>query len=106
MLLYVKLPFDLWGKALYITCHIHNRIPYKKTHISPYESLNGKKPNVNYFKVWGCIAFYKVPNPHKTKFERRGIKSVFDGYAHNSKTYNLLDLESNVIVEFVHVEFF
>lgn len=34
MLLSVKLSFNLWGEALLTTCHIHNRIPSRKTKVS------------------------------------------------------------------------
>ena len=60
---------------------------------------------MNYFKVWRCVTFNKVSNPQRTKLEPRGFKSVFVGYAQNSKAYRLLDLKTNVIVEFIHVEF-
>ena len=56
--------------------------------------------------MWGCIAYYRLPDSQRTKLGSRGIKSVFVGYAQNSKAYRLLDLESNVIVESIHVEFF
>jgi hypothetical protein len=55
--------------------------------------------------VWGCVAFYKSSEPQITKLGSRGLKSVFVGYAQNSKAYRLLDLETNVIVESIHVEF-
>jgi hypothetical protein len=72
---------------------------------SPYELWNDRKPNLDYFKVWGCLAFYRVPDPKRTKLGPRAIKSVFVGYAENSKAYRLLDLSSNVIVESRDVEF-
>ena len=106
MILNAGLPFNLWGEALLTACYIHNRVPSKRTHISPYEIWNGRKPNLNYFKVWGCIAYYRLPDSQRTKLGSRGIKSVFVGYAQNSKAYILLDLESNVIVESIHVKFF
>ena len=55
--------------------------------------------------MWGCVAFYKVSTPHKTKLKPRGFKSVCVGYEQNLKAYRLLDLKTNVIVEFVYVEF-
>ena len=106
MILHARLPYNLWGEALLSACHILNRVTYKKTHISPYEVWNGRKPNLKYFKVWGCVAFYKVPDSQRFKLGPRGIKSVFVGYAQNSKAYRLLNIDSNIIVESVHVEFF
>ena len=104
-LLNAELPFNLWGEALLAACHILNRIPLKKNKISPYELWKGRKPNIGYFKVWGCLAYYKNNNP-RTKMGPRGIKCVFVGYATNSKAYRLLNLESNVIIESRDVEFF
>ena len=40
----------------------------------------------------------RVPDPN-TKLGPKGIKSIFVGYAQNSKAYRFLDLQSNVIVE-------
>ena len=106
MLNNAKLPLNLWGEALYTACYIHNRIPSKKSNISPYELWKGRKPNLSYFKVWGCLAYYRVPDPKRTKLGPRAFKSVFVGYAENSKAYRLLDLSSNTIVESRDVEFF
>jgi hypothetical protein len=81
MLLNAKLPNNLWGEALLTICCIHNRILSKKLNISSYEAWNGRKPNLNYFKVWGCVAFYKIVNPQRTKLGPRDLNSVFIGYA-------------------------
>ena len=105
MILSAKLPNNLWGEALLSACHIHNRIPSRKAKVSPYELWNGRKPNLNYIKVWGCLAFYRVIDPQRTKLGFRALKSVFVGYAENSKAYRLLDLDSNVIVESRDVHF-
>ena len=37
MLMHAKLPYSLWGEALFSACHILNRIPSKKLKTSPYE---------------------------------------------------------------------
>ena len=106
LLLHAELPFNLWGEALFAACHILNRIPMKKKKISPYEIWKGRKPNIGYFKVWGCLAYCKNLHPNRTKLGPRGIRCAFVGYANNSKAYRLLDLESNVIIESREVEFF
>ena len=105
LLLHAKLPFNLWGEALLATCHIVNRILTKKNQISSYELWKGRKSNIGYFKVWGCLAYCKNNDP-KTKLGPRGIKCAFVGYATNSKAYRLLNLESNTIIESKDVEFF
>ena len=39
-------PLNLWGEAILSTCHIQNRIPYKKTGKNPYELWKGYVPNI------------------------------------------------------------
>ena len=106
MLVFSKLNFNLWGEALLTACHILNRIPMKKNEISPYELWKGRKPNIGYFKAWGCLAYCKKNKPNRTKLGSRAIKCAFVGYANNSKAYRLLDLESNIVIESREVEFF
>ena len=64
-----------------------------------------KKPNLGYLRVLGYLAFYRVMDPKRKKLGPRAVKSEFVGYAENSKTYRLLDLDSNVIVESKDVKF-
>ncbi|KAJ9558062.1 hypothetical protein OSB04_012676 [Centaurea solstitialis] len=54
----------------------------------------------------GCVAYYRTPDPKRSKLGARAIKSIFVGYANNSIAYRLLDNDSGVIVEFRDVEFF
>ena len=55
--------------------------------------------------MWAYLAFYRVVDPKRTKLGPRVMKSVFVGYAENSKAYRLLDLSSNTMVESRDVEF-
>jgi hypothetical protein len=73
MLMHYELPFNLWGEALLSACNIINRIPLMKTGISPYEAWKGRMPNISYFKVWGCVAYYKNMDPKLIKLGSRGI---------------------------------
>ena len=37
LLVSVLAPDNLWGEAILSACHLQNRIPYKKTSMTPYE---------------------------------------------------------------------
>ncbi|GKC18073.1 retrovirus-related pol polyprotein from transposon TNT 1-94 [Tanacetum coccineum] len=78
----------------------------KKLKVSLFKIWKGRKPNISYFRVWGCLVYYKVPLPNTSKLGPRGLKSVFVGYAKDSKSYRCLDLDSNVIVESRDVDLF
>ncbi len=80
MILNAKLSFYLWGEALLTACHAHNRITSRKFKVSPYELWKGRKPNLGYLRVWGCLVFYRVTNPKRTKLGPRAVKSVFVGF--------------------------
>lgn len=54
----------------------------------------------------GCVTYYKNIDPKRTKLRPQRIKCAFVGYTHDSKSYRLLNLESNVIVESRDVELF
>ena len=60
---------------------------------------------MGYLRVWGCLVFYRVPNPKRVKLGPKALKSVFVGYAENSTTYKILYLSSNIIVESKDVDF-
>ncbi|GJR99270.1 zinc finger, CCHC-type containing protein [Tanacetum coccineum] len=105
MLASANLPKNLWGEALLTTCHVSNIIIAKKLKVSPYD-WKGRKPNISYFRVWGCLAYHKVPLHNTSKSGHRDLKSVFVRYAKDSKSYRCLDLDSNVIVESRDVDFF
>ena len=81
MLLHAKLPMNLWGEALLTACHVHNKIPLKKIKVFPYKLWKERQPNLNYLRVWGYIAYYRVTNPKRTKLGSRVLKSIFVGYA-------------------------
>ncbi len=60
-------PQNIWGKAILTANKILNRVPHRKTQSIPYELWKGRKPNLKYFKVWGCLAKVQVPIPKRVK---------------------------------------
>ena len=113
MLISSGAPLNLWGEAILSACHIQNRIPYKKTGITPYEIWKGHAPNLNYLKVWGCPAKILLPEPKRKKLGPKTFDCMFIGYAHHSASYRFLVtrsdnnvMEINTIVETKNAEFF
>ena len=113
LLINSDLPQNLWGEAVLTASRILNRVPYGRTQTIPYEKWKGRKPNLNYFKVWGCLAKVQVPKPKQVKIGPKTIDYVFVGYANNSKAYRFLvyksgipDIHVNTIIESANAEFF
>ena len=69
-------------------------------------ALHKRKPNLNYFKLWGCVAYVRLSDYKRSKLGPRTTRCAFLGYATNSKAYRFLDLESNAIIESRDAEFF
>jgi len=49
----------------------------------------GKRPNICYFRTFGCKAFILNKSPNKGKFEARGLEGIFVGYSEVSKAYRV-----------------
>jgi len=78
MLISSDIPLNLWGEVILSACHIQNRIPYKKTSISPYEIWKDHAPNLNYLKVWGCLSKV-LPEPERKKLGPKIFDYMFIG---------------------------
>jgi hypothetical protein len=97
---------NLWGEAIFSTIHILKRVSSKRNDMSPYELWFKRKPNLNYFKLWGCIAYVRLLDLKRSKLGPRTSKCVFIDYASRNKAYRFLELDSNVIIESRDAEFF
>jgi len=71
------LPKNLCGEAILTTKGNNNKLSFQKesnkkfclfrTQSIPYEKWKGRKSNLKYFKVWGCLAKVQVPIPKRIK---------------------------------------
>ena len=56
---------------------------------TPYESMYGEKPNLNFVKTFGCVAYSFV----EKQFRKNSRRGIFLGTSENSKAY-LIGIES------------
>ena len=106
-------PRNIWGEAILTANKILNRVSHRKTQSIPYELWKGRKPNLKYFKVWGCLAKVEVPLSKRVKIGPKTIDCVFIGYAVNSKACRFFvhnsdnpEIHVNTIIESDNVKFF
>ena len=78
-----------------MTCHILNRVLTRTNKETSYELWYKIKPNLSYFKVWGCRAIVRLPDNERKKLGERGIGCIFIGYAIHSKNYRFYIIEEN-----------
>ncbi|GJS40741.1 retrovirus-related pol polyprotein from transposon TNT 1-94 [Tanacetum coccineum] len=58
MLIFSRLPEFLWAKAVSTACFTQNRsIYHTRYNKTPYKLLHGRKPNVEYFHVFGSLCY-------------------------------------------------
>ncbi|GKE32974.1 retrovirus-related pol polyprotein from transposon TNT 1-94 [Tanacetum coccineum] len=94
-----SLPQKFWFNAVDTSTYILNRILIRvilgKTH---YEILKGRKPTLDYFRVFGT-------KDYLTKFDPKSYECVFLGYSQNSKAYIILNKHTRKIEESLNVTF-
>ncbi|GJW66255.1 retrovirus-related pol polyprotein from transposon TNT 1-94 [Tanacetum coccineum] len=72
---------------------------------TPYELLRGRKPNLNYFRVFGSKCFILNTKDYLTKFDPKSYEGVFLGYSQNSKAYIILNKQTMKVEESLNVTF-
>nr|GEY97592.1 zinc finger, CCHC-type [Tanacetum cinerariifolium] len=87
-----NMPQNFWAEAVRHAIYILNSVPTKALEdITPYEEIKQMKPNLENLKVFGCIAYAKVPSQHLTKLDDRSTKMVYLGNEQGSKAYRIFD---------------
>ena len=70
-----------------------------------YELLNGRKPNISYFRVFGCKCYILKKGTRLSKFEKKCDEGLLLGYSTTSKAYRVWNLASGTLEEVHDVEF-
>ena len=72
MLAEFKSPYNFWAEAINTACHATNWLYLRKgLDKTPYEILSGHKPNVSYFKVFGCKCYILKKGTCLSKFKSK-----------------------------------
>ncbi|KAK1647634.1 hypothetical protein QYE76_065439 [Lolium multiflorum] len=101
-----KSRYNFWAEAISTACHSSNRLYLRKgLNKTPYEILTGNKPNISYFKVFGCKCFYQIKGVRLSKFAPKALEGIFVGYGAESHTYRVFDVSSGIIIESCSVKF-
>jgi len=88
----INMPQNFWAEAIRHAIYILNSVSTRALEdITPYEAIKKRKPNLETLKVFGYIAYAKVPSQHLTKLDDRSNKMVYLGSEQGSKPYRLFD---------------
>lgn len=103
-----NLPKYFWVEAVNTVCYVINRVMIQPIlEKTPYELLNGRKPNISHFISFGCKCY--VLNNKKDNLGKFDVKSddvIFVGYSSYSCAYRVFNKCTLVVEESIHVNFY
>ena len=106
MLNLANLPLYLWAGAVATACFTRNRcIINRRLNKTPYEAMNGRKPSIYFFHVFGAQCFVKNNKTQLNKFQPNADEAIFLGYSLRSKAFRVLNRRTQVIEENIDVSF-
>ena len=88
---------EYWAEALATANYVHNRSFTSCLDVTPYEALNGHKPNLGHLRVFGSKCFAHIPCDERSKLDVKSKTSIFLGYGTNIKGYRLYDVSKHKI---------
>ena len=87
-----------WAESLMCANYVRNRMPTESHNTTPYERWFGKKPKINYMRVFGCVAYVLIPKEKRAKFEKKSERMRFIGYSKSSKGFRFWNPKRNSLI--------
>jgi hypothetical protein len=106
MLIKAQLPDYLWAEAISTAGYTQNRCMITKCHHkTPYQIVHKRKPNINYFHVFGALCHPVNVRDDLGKLKAKADIGVFIGYCENSKGFRIWNRHTREIQETIHANF-
>ncbi|GJV04413.1 putative ribonuclease H-like domain-containing protein [Tanacetum coccineum] len=88
MLIFSKASEFLWAEAISSACFTQNRsIVHTRHNKTPYELIRGRKPNVQYFHVFGSLCYPTNDRDDLGKMKPKADIGIFVGYSKSSRGF-------------------
>ncbi|GKF37301.1 retrovirus-related pol polyprotein from transposon TNT 1-94, partial [Tanacetum coccineum] len=81
------------------------QIYYSRSQKTTYELLRGRKPNVEYFHVFGSLCYPTNNHDDLGKMKPKADIGVFIGYSETSRGFRIYNCRTKRIMETIHVKF-
>lgn len=92
-------PKSFWPEVVNWSIHILNRSPtFSVQNVTPEQAWNGRRPSVDHFRIFGCIAYAHIPDEKRKKLDDKGEKCIFLGVSSHSKAFKLYNPYTKKIV--------
>nr|GFA78529.1 hypothetical protein [Tanacetum cinerariifolium] len=106
MLIFSRAPLLLWAEAIATACFTQNRsIIHQRFNKTPYELINGKKPDISFLHVFGALCYPKNDREDIGKLGAKGDIGFFIGYSADSCTYRVYNRRTKKIMKTMNVSF-
>nr|GEX25317.1 integrase, catalytic region, zinc finger, CCHC-type, peptidase aspartic, catalytic [Tanacetum cinerariifolium] len=106
MLIFSHAPLFLWAEAIATMCFTQNRsIIHRRFNKTPYELINGRKPNVSFLHVFGAMCYLKNDREDIGKLGAKGYAGFFIGYSADSCAFRVYNRRTKKIMESMNVSF-
>nr|GEV98432.1 retrovirus-related Pol polyprotein from transposon TNT 1-94 [Tanacetum cinerariifolium] len=106
MLTFANLPLFLSAEAIATACFTQNHlIIHKRFDKTPYELMNKRKPNIKFFRVFGCRCYLLNDYENVGKLKAKGDIGVFVGYSKESAAFRIFNKRTRKTHETVNVNF-
>lgn len=92
-----NLPTFLWAEPINTAVYVLNRSASSGKIATPYELWVGKKPSLEYLRIFGSEAYVHVPKEFRRKLDVRAKLRVFVGYQDDSANYRVYDADTKKI---------
>nr|GFA91184.1 retrovirus-related Pol polyprotein from transposon TNT 1-94 [Tanacetum cinerariifolium] len=106
MLIFSRAPLFLWAEAIATACFTQNRsIIHRRFNKTPYELINGRKPDISFLHVFGALCYPKNDREDIGKLGAKGDIGFFIGYSADSCAYRIYNRRTKKIMETMNVSF-
>lgn len=89
MLLETSFPRYFWAELASTACYLYNRSPHSAIDMTPFEAINGMKPNLRHLRVIGCRCFSLIKDGSNDKLSQRSQEARLVGYDEKTKGFRL-----------------
>ncbi|GJU58495.1 retrovirus-related pol polyprotein from transposon TNT 1-94 [Tanacetum coccineum] len=104
MLIFSRAPLFLWAEAIATACFTQNRsIIHRRFNKTPYELINGRKPDISFLHVFGALCYPKNDREDIGKLGAKGDIGFFIGYSADSCAYRVYNRRTKKIMETMNV---
>nr|GEW02030.1 hypothetical protein [Tanacetum cinerariifolium] len=106
ILIFSRASLFLWAKAIATACFTQNRsITHCRFNKTPYELINGRKPNISFLYVFGALCYPKNDREDIGKLGAKGDIGFFIGYSADSCAFRVYNQRTKKIIETTNVTF-